>query len=77
MNRREEEVKAKYEAEGWRVLRNGAPDFVMLKVDEEGAILAIMGVEVKSPRGRLTYEQGVYRKIFEAAGLPYAVEVVE
>ena len=75
MNRREREVKERYESQGWRMLRNGAPDFVALKIDSEGIILDIRGVEVKPPNGKLTYEQGVYRKVFEKAKISYIVEV--
>ena len=77
MNHREAKAKVKYEAEGWRVLRNGAPDFLLLKVSESGEILEIEAREVKNPRGRLTYEQAVYQKVFEKAGIPYKVDVVE
>jgi len=38
LNERELKVKERLEAEGWRVLRNGAPDFIALKVDAEGNI---------------------------------------
>lgn len=76
MNSREQEVKKKYEQQGWRVLRSGSPDFVMLKV-VDGDIQDMKMVEVKSPCGRLTYEQGVYKKIAQKAGIPYIVEVVE
>ena len=76
LNRRELEVKQRYEADGWKVLRNGAPDFVCLKLDAEGNISEMMAVEVKPVNGRLTYEQSVYRKVFEKAGVIYKVEGV-
>jgi len=76
MNRRELLVKQKLEGDGWRVLRNGAPDFVALKV-QDGEIVDMKGVEVKSKTGRLTYEQGVYRQIFAKAGIPFEVNVVD
>ena len=56
------------------MLRNGAPDFIALKVDDKGKILAKRGVEVKPPGGILTYEQGVYREVFRDAGIPYQIE---
>jgi len=77
MNPREEVVKARYEAEGWRMLRNGAPDFVALKVGSDGEITDMQAVEVKGPKADLTYEQSVFRKVFEKAGIRYCVEVVE
>ena len=76
MNTRELEIKKKYEEQGWRALKNGAPDFVMLKV-VDGVIQDMKMVEVKSPRGRLSYEQQVYKEIALKAGIPYIVEVVE
>jgi hypothetical protein len=75
MNNRELKVKRKYEADGWRMLRGGAPDFVALKVSEDGNILESRGIEVKRDGSQLTYEQAIYRKIFELAGIPYIVEV--
>lgn len=74
-NAREEEVARRYEGEGWKVLRGGAPDFLMLRV-EEGQILEVKAVEVKGPGSELTYEQAVYRRILERAGLEYVVEVI-
>lgn len=76
MNERELNIKAKYEAEGWRMLRGGAPDFIALKVNGEGGIQEFMGVEVKPTNGSLSYEQGVYKKIFQLATIKYIVEVV-
>ena len=58
MNYREESIRKKYEAEGWKALRNRAPDFVMLKV-ENGKIIDMIAVEVKSPADKLSYEQKV------------------
>jgi hypothetical protein len=76
MNSREQNVKQKYEEQGWHVLRGGAPDFLAIRVDTEGNILEFKGVEVKSESANLTYEQAVYRKLFALAGIPHVVEVV-
>ena len=76
MNVREEKVADLYTKQGWKVLRGGAPDFLMIRV-KDGEIREAMAVEVKSPLGDLTYEQMVYRMILEGAGLPYVVEVIE
>lgn len=76
MNYRESSVKAKYEAEGYRMLRNGAPDFVGLKV-EGGKIVGVVFVEVKSPDDPPSYEQSVWREIAVFLGVPYKLEVVE
>ena len=76
MNRREQLVYDGYLAGGYGVLRNGAPDFIILKT-EGGEIQEIVAaVEVKSPKGRMTHEQLVWRKICERAGIEYRVEVV-
>ncbi len=77
MNRRELIVKQQLEADGWRVLRNGAPDFIALKT-ADGKIIEMKGVEVKSPdQSRMTYEQSVYRDMFARAGIPFEVVVVD
>jgi len=60
------------------MLRGGAPDFIALKVDDNGDILEFQGVEVKSKNSNgLSYEQQVYRKLFKLASIPYRVEVEE
>ena len=48
----------------------------MLKV-EGNQIKAMLAVEVKGPRGKLTYEQKVWREILKKAGVKHKVEVVE
>ena len=76
MNKRELVVKSKYEALGWKVLRNGAPDFICLKVDPNGEITDVLAVEVKSPTDAMRYEQEVYKKLLAWANVEYRVEVV-
>ena len=82
MNRRESEIADRYKAMGWRPMKNGAPDFLMLIADANGDITSdelrkrVMAVEVKRKGARLTYEQKVYKMIFERAGIPFKVEVV-
>ena len=76
MNERELKIKQYYEAEGWRMLRGGAPDFIALKVNGEGEIQEFMGVEVKPTNGSLSYEQAIYKRIFQQATIKYIVEVV-
>lgn len=77
MNEREAKIKKKYEEQGWKMLRGGAPDYIALKVNSDGKILTFQGVEVKSKGSLLTYEQQIYKKIFEMANIPYIVEVEE
>jgi len=76
VNRREKEVLEFYKEDGWKPLRGGWPDFLMLKT-EDGDITDVKCVEVKSPSGELTYKQGLCRKVLEDFGLDYEVEVVE
>ncbi len=73
-NRREGIVAERYKALGYRPMHVGAPDFLMLKV-EDGKIIAVLAVEVKSKSARLSYEQSVYRDVFRRAGIEYRVEV--
>ena len=75
MNEREELVAQKYLREGWKVLRGGAPDFLMLRVSKN-EIIEVRAVEVKSPHSDLTHEQRVYRTILQQAGIEYEVEVM-
>ena len=77
VNHRESAVADRWKADGWRPLRNGAPDYMMLKVDERGEITDLHAVEVKSPGDDLSYEQKVWREICKRAGIPFTVEVVE
>lgn len=75
MNTRELEIKKKYEQQGWKMLRGGAPDFIAIKVDSNGDIVQFKGIEVKSDGADLSYEQAVYKKLFEHTGIPFIVEV--
>ena len=76
MNQRENFIAEKYRKEGWNPMRNGAPDFIMLKVEND-MIIEMKAVEVKSPNGELTYEQSIWKMICEKAKIPYKVEVVK
>ncbi len=76
MNNSEKQVKQQLEDEGWKVLRGGAPDYIALKVNN-GQIDIFKGVEVKSKSAKLSYEQQLYRMIFQKAGIPYEVVVTD
>lgn len=78
MNQRELEIKAKLEAEGWVVLRGGAPDFIALRTDGNGRITEFKSVEIKSRQNglKLSYEQEVYREIFKLANIKFEVAVI-
>lgn len=76
VNEREKKVLEKYEEKGWRPLRGGAPDFLMLKVND-GNIEDFEFVEVKNGNASLTYEQEIFRKVLEKLGAKYKVESVK
>lgn len=76
VNKTELEIVKKYESQGWRTLRGGAPDFIFLKTDNE-KITDFMFVEVKANGDKLTYEQAIYRKILEMLGTDYKVETIQ
>lgn len=65
-------VKTRYESQGWRVMHNGAPDFLMVKT--EGSATRVLAVEVKKGRAPLTREQKEWRAALESAGIRYVVE---
>ncbi len=76
MNRREFFIAEKYKKEGWQPLKNGAPDFIMLKT-KDNQILEMIAVEVKSLSDNLSFEQGIWKMICEKAKIPYKVEQVK
>jgi hypothetical protein len=77
VNKNELLVLKKYESQGWKVIRGGAPDFLMLKVNG-GKIEDFIFVEVKNPNSELTYEQAIYREVLEKRlGAKYSVELIQ
>lgn len=67
-----------YEMAGWKMLRNGAPDFLAIDYDEEtDTFREVRGVEVKSPSDSLTYEQRVWRRVLEHLGVQFDVRIIE
>lgn len=75
-NTREQKVAARYNALGYKVLRGGAPDFLMLKVKDE-KIVEVLAVEVKNGSSHLTTEQAYYRDALLSCGVRYKLEVEE
>lgn len=73
-NERETIVAARYQHDGWVMLRGGAPDFFALRVSD-GQIVDVLAVEVKSPIDGLSYEQAIVRLVLERHGIAYKVEV--
>lgn len=77
VNRREKEVAQEYENNGWTPIRGGWPDWLMIQTDGE-EITRCKCVEVKSPQGRLRYNQAIARQVLEERlGANYTIEVVE
>ena len=72
MNENEVEVAKRYEAEGYSVIRGGAPDFLCVRV-VSGEIVEAVFVEVKSSGRGLTYEQAIYRRVLESLGAKFVV----
>ena len=65
-------VRAKYEAKGWRVIHNGAPDFLMVR--EGSGAIKVLAVEVKRGRAALSPAQREWKELLEALGVEYRVE---
>lgn len=73
MTTSEDAVRAMLAAQGFGILRGGAPDFLAIKTDAHGNILEAKGVEVKFDEDKLSYEQQVYRRFFARYGIRYVV----
>jgi len=70
LNRRERYVYDMFKRLGWTILRNGAPDFIMVRGTD------IQAVEVKSPQGtssELSTEQQAYRDLLKRLGVKYRI----
>lgn len=76
VNAREKQVVDKYEQQGWKTVRCGAPDFLFLKIDNKGNIVDHKFVEVKSKQNELTYSQEIWKKILKKLGANYKVEII-
>lgn len=75
MNIREHSVAKKYEKEGYKVLHEGAPDFLLFKT-ENGKITNIKFIEVKRQGAKMTYEQKLWRDALKALGANFSVEEI-
>jgi hypothetical protein len=71
MNKLEKSVKETLEQQGFRVLRNGWPDFLCVRVDHRG--MGLVAVEVKSDYGRISDEQLEIHAALRAARIPVFV----
>lgn len=72
----ERAIVEKYESQGWKALRGGAPDLLMLKTKDDGEILDHLFVEIKRQGEGLTHAQAVYRDILEKLGAKYRIEII-
>ena len=75
VNRREKEVLEKYESEGWKTVRCGAPDFLFIKV-KDCKIVNFCFVEVKPLDVGLSYEQEIWKKVLESLGARYKLDAI-
>lgn len=64
----ENEVIKRFEAEGYKFIRSGHPDFLFYK-EVDGKIIDVKFVEVKSARGILSPNQKTYLSILKALNL--------
>lgn len=71
MNVGEQQVALRLEKEGWSVLRNGFPDFIVFKVVNGKVVWK--GVEVKQFQERLREEQYKMKHFFARIGVPFEV----
>ena len=76
VNLREKQVVDRYEKQGWKTIRCGAPDFLFLKVDDKGDMVDHRFVEVKSKSDDLSYAQTIWKKVLEKLGADYKVEII-
>lgn len=78
VNENEEKIRREYEEKGFKVLRNGSPDFVAFKYNEKTETFSdIIFIEVKAGSDKLSYEQMVYKKILKSLGLNYKLEYIQ
>jgi len=71
MNPLEKEIATSLEAAGWKVLRNGWPDFLCWR--EEGNEKKVMCVEVKASKDKVRESQVTNHALLSGVGLPVYV----
>ena len=76
VNKREKQILEKYEQQGFKTVRCGAPDFIFIKTNKNNEITDYIFVEVKSTKSDLTYSQEIWKKILEQIGANYKVEII-
>lgn len=75
-NERELVVLREHEDDGWHGFHCGAPDWLFVKTEDE-EIVDVKFVEVKSPYGRVRYEQDVWLRALRQIGATAVVRRVE
>lgn len=78
VNENEEKIRRRYKKEGYKILRGGAPDFIIFKYDPETKEFSdIQFIEVKANSDVLSYEQQVYFMILQKLGVKCKVERIQ
>jgi hypothetical protein len=74
MRANEEQAIDKFKAEGWSIIKDGWPDYLLVRSVSNGK-LEFMGVEVKCGRDQLSDQQRLMHAALLCAGIK--VEVVK
>jgi hypothetical protein len=69
MKQNEEPALEEFTSQGWSTIRNGWPDYLLVRPRENGG-LDVMGLEVKSGRDELTGLQIAVHTAMHAGGIP-------
>jgi hypothetical protein len=68
----EEKVSEKFKAEGWTALRNGWPDYLLVRLDGDGK-LEVKGLEIKCAGDTLSGPQLAMQTALLSAGIKTVV----
>jgi hypothetical protein len=75
MRKTEEAALEEFKKDGWSELRNGWPDYLLIRSAGDGK-LEFMGLEVKCNKGDLSNEQRAMHVALVAAGIKVEVRKV-
>ena len=73
MRKTEESVLAEFELDGWSPIRNGWPDYMLVRL-ADGGKLEFMGLEVKCDGDCLSDDQRRMHAVLIAAGIKVIVK---
>jgi len=78
VNESEKLIREKYEKQGYKSLKNGFPDFVFFREDDQGNVIAnsIFFCEVKGMNDAVRLDQYKYMEILKSLGLNVKLEIV-